>query len=147
MKSINCVFFSKMKLGIIYLSQAFVSTYRGIYVRNYCVNMCVKYTVIPPLNEKKIECFLWSLWSSYFEKWSLNLFFWYILHQVPVGSQKYRKMLNFVHFHIFVYSQIWLKTLMDDCHQGRHHKIDEETKKLAIPTTMNAMFFFSQYIF
>jgi hypothetical protein len=29
---------------------------------------------------------------------------------------------------------------MDDCHQGRHHKIDEETKKLAIPTTMNAFF-------
>jgi hypothetical protein len=50
-----------------------------------------------------------------------------ILLLVPVGSQKYRKILVFSYFHISTCGQIWLNHFPDDSHLSYITKLEKET--------------------
>jgi hypothetical protein len=54
---------------------------------------------------------------SVFRWFVIRIFFWNrpISHQVSLGSQLYRSVLKYLHFHI-LFSQIWLTGFMDNCH-------------------------------
>jgi len=46
---------------------------------------------------------------------------------VPIGSQKYRKILVFSYFHISTCGQIWLNHFQDDNHLAYITKLEKET--------------------
>jgi len=46
---------------------------------------------------------------------------------VPIGSQKYKKILIFSYFHISTYGHIWLNHIREDSHFGYIAKLEKET--------------------
>ncbi len=64
--------------------------------------------------------------SSDFEKKAFTITRFLLL--VPIGSQKYRKILIFSYFHkILTCGQIWLNHFQDDSHLGYITKSEKET--------------------
>jgi hypothetical protein len=60
-----------------------------------------------------------------------------LLLLVPVGSQKYKKILIFSYFHISTCGQIWLNHFPDDSHLSYITKLEKETLSGTPPPKVN----------
>jgi hypothetical protein len=58
--------------------------------------------------------FPWKKWPKFARFWKKILAIARFLLFVPVGSQKYKKILIFSYFHINTCDQIWLNHFQDD---------------------------------